>query len=392
MSLPAPRATEHPKHDPAGDDWMDIVRHLGETLAESSPVHDREGSFVEQSFVELRRARLLSVAIPTELGGGGATHAETCDLLRELARHCPSTALTLSMHTHLVAASVFKLKRGAPEEALQRRIAEEQIFLVSTGATDWLASNGEMRRVDGGYRYSGRKVFASGSPTAALMITSGRYQDPEAGAQVLHFPIPFDAEGVEIQDDWDTLGMRGTGSHTVTLHEVFVPEEKIALCRPAGEWHAVWNVVGGVALPIIMSVYRGIAEKARDLAVAKARSRQGAGYFPALVGELENHLTATQLAVDSMIALSDNYRFTPSLELANAMLVRKTLAAEAAQATVRKAVEVAGGSAFFRSVDGVGLEQLMRDVQAAAFHPLPKPRQLHFSGRVALGLDPAASG
>ena len=61
------------------------------------------------------------------------------------------------------------------------------------------------------------------------------------------------------------------------------------------------------------------------------------------------------------------------------------IAANATIATVNKAVEVVGGSALFRSV---GIERLWRDVQGAAFHPLPEKKQLAFSGRVALGLPP----
>jgi alkylation response protein AidB-like acyl-CoA dehydrogenase len=66
-------------------------------------------------------------------------------------------------------------------------------------------------------------------------------------------------------------------------------------------------------------------------------------------------------------------------------LIRKTLTANAVIATVNKAVEVVGGSALFRSV---GLERLWRDIQGAAFHPLPEKKQLAFTARVTLGMPP----
>ena len=72
-------------------------------------------------------------------------------------------------------------------------------------------------------------------------------------------------------------------------------------------------------------------------------------------------------------------------DIANAMLMRKTIAANAAVATVEKALEVVGGSGYFRVA---GLERLIRDVKGAPFHPLPEKRQLEFTGRVALGLPP----
>jgi alkylation response protein AidB-like acyl-CoA dehydrogenase len=66
-------------------------------------------------------------------------------------------------------------------------------------------------------------------------------------------------------------------------------------------------------------------------------------------------------------------------------LIRKTIAARAAIATVEKAMEVVGGSSFYRNV---GLERLWRDVQGGLYHPLHEQRQHLFTGRMALGLDP----
>jgi alkylation response protein AidB-like acyl-CoA dehydrogenase len=67
------------------------------------------------------------------------------------------------------------------------------------------------------------------------------------------------------------------------------------------------------------------------------------------------------------------------------MLIRKSIAASAAKATVAKAMEVVGGSAYFRRL---GLERLLRDVEGAPYHPLPEKKQRDFTGRVALGLPP----
>ena len=106
----------------------------------------------------------MSALVPSELGGGGATHGEVCQVLRELAHHCGSTALALSMHTHLVAAAVWRHKHGQPAEALLRKIAASELVLVSTGAGDWVDSVGKAERAPGGYRVSAVKRFGSGSP------------------------------------------------------------------------------------------------------------------------------------------------------------------------------------------------------------------------------------
>lgn len=365
--------------------WVAVARELGSTLAAEAVTHDADGSFAARAYRLFAERRLFSMAVPQPLGGGGAGFFEVCDALRELGRFDGSAALALSMHTHLVAATVWKYKHGGQGEALLRKVADGQLALVSTGASDWIDSNGRMTRVEGGFRVSGRKVFGSGAPAAAMLIASARYDDPQEGAQVLHFPVPLSAEGVSSAGDWDAHGMRGTGSHTVILDNVFVPDAAITLRRPAGRWHPAWSVVLTVAPPIYMSPYVGIAEAAAELALDAARGSVEASHVPFLAGELAVELAATRLAWRALVANAREYDFAPALETANAQLVHKSLCARAAIATVDKAMELAGGRGFFRRF---GLERLLRDVRAASYHPLPDKRQQEFSGRLALGRDP----
>jgi alkylation response protein AidB-like acyl-CoA dehydrogenase len=368
-----------------GSRFLDVVRKLGPRFAERAAVTDVEGRFVRENYTDLKEARVMSAAVPSELGGGGATHAELCQLLRELAHHCGSTALALSMHSHLVAAAIWRHRHGQPAEALLRKIAASELVLVSTGAGDWVESVGRAERAPGGYKVSATKRFCSGSPVGDLMITSAPYDDPERGAEVLVFPVPLKAPGVTVGDDWDALGMRGTGSHSIELTEVFVPDEAISLRRPRGQWHPSWSVVITVAAPIYMAPYLGIAERAAALARETAARRTPESLLIQSLGELENALATAQMAFREMVEITNGYDFEPKVDLANRMLIRKTIAANAAIATVNKAVEVVGGTALFRTV---GLERLWRDVQGAPFHPLPEKKQLSFSGRVALGLSP----
>ena len=94
---------------------------------------------------------MFSALVPEDLGGGGVPHGEMCDFLRDLAHYCGSTALALSMHMHLVAAAVFNYRNGKPSQKLLEKMAGGAV-LISTGANDWLGSNGDVERVDGGYK------------------------------------------------------------------------------------------------------------------------------------------------------------------------------------------------------------------------------------------------
>ena len=366
---------------------IDRARSLLPRLAERARSHDLEGSFVADNYRDLKEQKLMSAGIPAELGGGGASHGELCELLVEVAKSCGSTALALSMHTHLVAAAVWRHRHGQPAEPLLRKIAAGELVLVSTGAGDWVESVGRAERVPEGYRITATKRFASGCTVGDIMMTSAPYDDPERGAEVLHFALPLKSPGISIREDWDTLGMRATGSHTVELKDVLLPEEAISLRRPRGSWHPSWSVIVTVAAPLYIAPYVGVAERAAELARAALRRREPDAIALQSLGEVENALATARMGLRELIANANGYDFEPSVERANQALIAKTITSNAAIATVQKTLEVLGGSGLYRQNE---LERLLRDVQGAPFHPLPEKRQLAFSARVALGLDPVA--
>ena len=367
--------------------FVELAHKLGPRFAERAAEHDVTGRFVSDNYALLREHRAMSAGVPSELGGGGASYPELCEMLRVIGRHCGSTALALSMHTHLTAAAVWRHKHGQPAEALLRKITASELVLVSTGAGDWIDSTGRAERVQGGYRVSGRKRFGSGSPAGDLMLTSAPFLDPEHGAQVLHFPVSIKAEGVRVCDDWDTLGMRATGSNSIELDNVFVPEESVSVRRAAGVWHPSFNVVMIIALPIVMGAYLGVAEQAAELARATAKNRGLDAVGMQVLGELENALAVAQMAFREMVENANDYDFAPVVERANRTAIRKTIMSNAVITTAEKAIELVGGGALFRSLP---FERLLRDVQGAPFHPLPEKKQLQFTARVILGLDPHA--
>jgi alkylation response protein AidB-like acyl-CoA dehydrogenase len=366
-------------------DFARLADELGRDFRAGADERDAAAAFVAGHYDVLKDRKVFSALVPRELGGGGVGYGEMAGFLRRLARHCPSTALALSMHQHIVGANLFNHRHGRPGRTVLERVVDGETVLVSTGANDWLESGGTVSRGEGGFVVSARKPFASGAPKGGVLVTSAPYQDPAEGWQVLHFGVPLSANGVSLAGDWQTLGMRATGSQTVVLDKVFVPDAAVALRRPRGAFHPAWNVILTCAMPLIMSVYVGAAEAAAALARAHAGRRKGDPVTPFQLGELGNLLTAAQLAVDDMVRLADELNFTPGLDLTGAILTRKTLAAENVLAVAEKALETAGGPGFYCAS---GLERILRDLHGAQFHPLPAKRQQLFCGRVALGLDP----
>src|SRR3546814_3651368 len=84
-------------------------------------------------------------------------------------------------------------------DLLLEKVAADEAILVSTGANDWLESNGRMERVEGGFKVTATKPFASGAPGGDLLVTSAAYDDPREGAQVLHFPVRSEEHTSELQ-------------------------------------------------------------------------------------------------------------------------------------------------------------------------------------------------
>ena len=190
-------------------------------------------------------------------------------MLATLARGCPATSLALSMHTHLIAAQVWRHHRG-PARAGAAKVADQQLVLVSTGASDWIESNGTATKTDAGFRVSGPQGPGERCPGRRHPGDEHPLGGRPDGPQVIHAAVPFSTEGVSIEETWDTLGMRATGSHTVVLDDVVIPDAAVSLIRPADEWHPVWSTVIGAAMPLIMSSYVGVAEAAAERAVALA--------------------------------------------------------------------------------------------------------------------------
>lgn len=368
---------------PQGMDWLSLAESLGKEVAAREIEADETDLFVADNIAKLRSTGLMAAGVPIELGGGGASHADLCAVLQILGRYCSSTALAVSMHTHQVMVATWRWhNQNAPVDGLLKRVATEQIVLLSSGGSDWLQSGGTAVKVEGGFLVNARKVFASGAPAANLLLTSAIYQDPESGSTVLHFTVPMNARGVAIEPTWQAMGMRGTGSHDVVFADVFVPDAAVTVRREPGKWHLLFHIITMIALPLVYSVYVGVAAAARDRAIELAMKRRTDEHLCYMVGGLENEMMAANLALGHMIATAAVSQ--PGFDTTNQIMKGRTLVAKAALNVLDLAMEIAGGSAFYRKL---GLEKLFRDVQGVRYHPLREESQRKLSGQLALGWD-----
>jgi alkylation response protein AidB-like acyl-CoA dehydrogenase len=333
-------------------DWTDVARDVGDTFAARAAQHDQDGEFVARNYADLKTRRLFSAGVPSKLGGGGASHADVCAIVRELGRHCGSTGLSYAMHSHPVCVNVFKHIRGdAKATGALGKIAANELVIAGTGANDWLASNGEAIEVDGGYRVNAHKRFVSGGPGADLFVTSAIF-DGDDGPEVIHFAVPM-ARGCRSAPTG-----RNLASHVGRDRARGITDHRFLLRR---------------------------ARRIRCHVRFAKRIRETAPHQAPAIGQMQSEIAVAQMALEDMIRIVDNYAFTPDLSITSDVLARKAIAARSVKAAIETASEIAGGPGFYR---GHPMERIVRDMRAFHFHPLPERIQQEFSGRIALGLDP----
>jgi acyl-CoA dehydrogenase len=378
---------------PEDDRFVPLAAELGAPFAERAAEHDRENTFVYDNFRSLKEAHYTALAVPEELGGLGASLRQVCCAQAELGRSCASTALAVNMHIYLTLTNVYRWKHGAaPAEGLLRRVAGEGLILMTSGGSDGLWPSGTATRENGGYRVSGRKAFCSQAPIADVLATFVAHDDPQEGRGVLALGIPTRAEGLQVVETWDTLGMRATASHDVQLDDVRVAEAQVIARRPWGRLDPALRNAAVHFAPTSASVYHGIAAGARDEAVrVVGRRRRGDGQPMAedptvqrAVGLMDYKLrTAWWALMGSLDELGDDYAYPLDDGRVNACMLAKRSVVTHAVEVVDLAMEAVGGASYYKRSP---LERAYRDVRAGLYHPIPPEKTLLFAGRLALGV------
>lgn len=138
-----------------------------------------------------------------------------------------------------------------------------------------LLSTTKAERVDGGYRFTGRKSFGSLSPVWTYFGLHGLDTSDPNATKVVHAFMPRSAEGYQIVDMWDTLGMRATQSQDTVLNGAFVPDSHIARVVSAGAAGIDLFVIGIFAWALLgfANVYYGLAQRMLDQTIETLKTK-----------------------------------------------------------------------------------------------------------------------
>ncbi|HEX8804980.1 MAG TPA: acyl-CoA dehydrogenase family protein [Acidimicrobiales bacterium] len=355
----------------------DLATEVAAAAAPHAARHDTDGTFVSEGVGAARDLGYLAAPVPEPLGGGDARTADVARAQRVIARACGSTGLACAMHLHVVMAAAWRWRRGdTVVEPMLRKVAHDDLVITSTGGNDWTHPGTVATPVEGGWRVSGRKTFASISPAAGTAATFAVVGEPADGNEVIVFGCPMSADGVTLEETWDAAGMRGTGSHDLVLDDVFVGEAQVTGRRTWGQLDRPLLLASLHAWPVIYATYLGVAEGLVETVLGgKVRPEH-----ERLVGLLDAHVRTADWALRGALAdIGDDP--DPTYENFVTLQQMKRVVTLACQDIGLVATEVAGGGAYARRGD---VDRMIRDLRAAVYHPYPPEATLTLAGRARL--------
>lgn len=348
---------------------------LADQIAPTASEHDRTGAFPFAHFDAMRARGYFGLTVPAECGGEGGGLYETVLSQERLARGDGSTALAAGWHLYIIGKQA--TSRTWPP-AIRERIFREAVTdgaLINAAASEpetgspsrgALPTTRARRLPDGGWVVTGRKNFTTLSPVLRYFLVSATIEGTEEAGWFL---IPREAPGLAIEETWDSLGMRSTGSHDLLLADVTLPADGLveSASKRSGARTEGWNLH-------IPAVYLGIAQAARDYAVRYALERRPADspgpiaerpHVQRLIGEIDLALLPARTLLMDLAWRWDAEPERRS-DLSLPVGACKLFVVETALAVVDKAMRIAGGASLSRRLP---LERYYRDARAGLHNP-----------------------
>jgi alkylation response protein AidB-like acyl-CoA dehydrogenase len=361
--------------------------------------YDQENRFFQEDFEDLRAAKYLLLPVPSEFGGAGMTLAEVCQQQRRLAYYAPATALAVNMHLYWLGVAADLWRRGDISlEWILREAAAGEIFAAghaeSGNDVPVLLSTSKAERVEGGYRFTGRKHFGSLAPVWTRFGLHGMDTSNPSQPKIVHAFMPRDTAGYAIKETWDVLGMRATRSDDTVLESAFIPDRYVARIVPAGEAGLDPFVLAVFAWALMGfgNIYYGLAKRALDQSVSAAK---GKGSL-ALTRSMAYHPEVQHAIAEMVIELES---IGPHLEAVaqdwsngvdygalwpSKVFAAKYRAVEGSWRVVDLGLDVTGGNGIFRSA---GYERLIRDARLGRIHPANSFLTHEVVAKTALGIS-----
>jgi alkylation response protein AidB-like acyl-CoA dehydrogenase len=362
------------------------INTLGEErFAKRAVGIDVDASFPVENYRDLAAENLLTLTVPLEFGGHGFSLGEYAMVGAEIAKYCGATALTFNMHNSSMMWSRFMYEMPhlsdadraafAPmrERQFKRAVKEQGIYSqpISEAGQNWTSkpAQTQCRKVDGGWRISGFKKFASlaGYCDYYSIVCTEVFDGVEPRHEdTMIFVVPKDAAGLSVSGTWDPLGMRGTNSRDLILKDVFVSDDDLMM--PKGIFIKTLPHFPHM-MATLSPTYMGLAQGAYDFTVAYLRG-EVAGQPMAdrrifatkrlAVGKMYGRLASMRALWWQMFMEAQGF---PTKAKVLRMYAAQYNVMEGAQEICALAIRTCGGQSMLKSLP---LERMYRDSRCGA--------------------------
>ncbi|WP_373516171.1 acyl-CoA dehydrogenase family protein [Pricia sp.] len=365
--------------------------------------YDANNLFFQEDFDELKQAGYLLIAVPEEFGGYGMPMDECEALTRKLAYHAAPTALALNMHNYWAGLAADLWRNG---DTTMQWVLEEagrgKVFAAGHGESGndipVLYSTCRAERVEGGYTFTGHKMFGSLTPVCDYLGLHGQDNSDPDNPIVVHAFLPRDSKNFEIRNTWDNvLGMRATRSDDTLLNGTFIPDKYIVRKLPTG-FKGIDGFILGIFAWALMgfgNVYYGLAQRVVDMVLESVKKKKSV----ALDRPSMAHLPGIQHDIAEMILELEGigpHLDTIAREWGEGkaygapwgvkIFAAKCHAVEGSWRIVDRAMDIMGGAGILRKS---GFERLFRDARLGRVHPSNSyiTREVLAKGMLGLDLD-----
>jgi 3-hydroxy-9,10-secoandrosta-1,3,5(10)-triene-9,17-dione monooxygenase len=211
-------ADQYTLHSARARELIQKARDMGPALRQRAAQCKAQRRVPDETIADFHDAGFFRILQPEQWGGFAMDPQVFYAVGLEVAKACPSSAWVLGVvAVHNWQLAVFE------DQAAQEVWGEDPTVLISSS----YAPVGKVKVVDGGFRLSGRWSFSSGSEHCQWAFLGAVVPTPEAPFDMANyrtFLVPI--SDYEIVDNWDVVGLQGTGSHDIVVDDVFVPEHR----------------------------------------------------------------------------------------------------------------------------------------------------------------------
>ncbi|MFF2853554.1 acyl-CoA dehydrogenase family protein [Peribacillus sp. NPDC058002] len=352
--------------------WLRRLENVKKDIIKSSNDVDQLARFPIESFQLLKDIGYTKITLPAEYGGEGLSVYDMVLLQETLASYDENTSLamgwTLGVIGDLYANKLWSanLLEEFSEQIIGGAIVNRLVSEAITGSPTRGGRPGtNARRTTNGWVINGRKSFSTASPVLDYFLTSAWIEEKQ---QVGFFLIQRNTPGISIDETWDVMAMRGTGSHDVIFEEVLVDEKYLVETpqRPSG------GLINGWQLHI-PATYLGIAQAARDYAVHFSVHHQPNSlqapistlpHVQHLIGEIELHLQKSRFV---LYGVAENFDDPIRRQLlTNEIAIAKYVVTNNALEIIDKAMRIVGAKSLQNTNP---LQRYYRNVRAGLHNP-----------------------